>query len=212
MPLSSLALHSLPQFPLSTRGCVPPPAPYSPAGTNATFLNTPDTELIRAQGSTSAPTPDAAFSPITQVLVPMEQAERERKTQLPPLCPGAASHFPPQSSVLILSSHNGGMGNPKYCWRSECRGGFFVSRRASFIELFALLFFFFFFLSSLQCVGRHTFSVCRKAPGVLWGARLSLSLSYPLGALGCEADPQALSSSKESLQTGSHAQTRSMGR
>lgn len=139
------------------------------------------------------------------------QREREKHSFLHSVL-GQLPTSPPQSSVLVLSSHTGGMGNPKYCWRSECRGGFFVSRRASFIELFALLFFFFFFLSSLQCVGRHTFSVCRKAPGVLWGARFSLSLSYPLGALGCEADPQALSSSKESLQTGSHAQTRSMVR
>lgn len=42
VPLSSLALRSLPQFPLSTRGCIPPSAHYSPAGTNATFLNTSD--------------------------------------------------------------------------------------------------------------------------------------------------------------------------
>lgn len=88
VPLSSLALCSLPQFPLSTRGCIPPSAHHSPAGTNATFLNTSDTWADEGSGSTSAPASDAcaAFAPIAQVLVPMGQAGGgERKTRLPPL-------------------------------------------------------------------------------------------------------------------------------
>lgn len=217
VPLSSLALRSLPQFPLSTRGCIPPSAHYSPAGTNATFLNTSDMWADEGSCSTSAPASDAcaAFAPIAQVLVPMGQAGGgERKTRLPPLHlqeerwvrlqgqpPPPTPHKAPS---LSSAAAKGGWEIPNIAGDPSAEADSLspAARAASFIEPFAPLF----FSSSprsalpaaaaLQCVGRHTLPACRKEPGVLWGAGFSLSISYPLRAPGREADPKALSSSK----------------
>lgn len=175
VPLSSLALRSLPQFPLSTRGCIPPSAHYSPAGTNATFLNTSDMWADEGSCSTSAPASDAcaAFAPIAQVLVPMGQAggrEENTASSTPSAgralgtAPGAASPpHPPQSTVLVLSSREGGMGNPEYCRRSECGGGFFVSCRAGREFYRVVCSAVFFFLSSLGSACSRRAAVCGQA-------------------------------------------------
>lgn len=176
VPLSSLALCSLPQFPLSTRGCIPPSAHYSPAGTNATFLNTSDMWADEGSCSTSAPASEAcaAFAPIAQVLVPMGQAgggrEENTASSTPSAgralgtAPGAASPpHPPQSTVLVLSSSEGGMGNPEYCRRSECGGGFFVSCRAGREFYRAVCSAVFFFLSSLGSACSRRAAVCGQA-------------------------------------------------
>lgn len=176
VPLSSLALCSLPQFPLSTRGCIPPSAHHSPAGTNATFLNTSDTWADEGSGSTSAPASDAcaAFAPIAQVLVPMGQAgggrEENTASSTPSAgralgtAPGAASPpHPTESTVLVLSSREGGMGNPEYCRRSECGGGFFVSCRAGREFYRVVCSAVFFFLSSLGSACSRRAAVCGQA-------------------------------------------------
>lgn len=218
VPLSSLALRSLPQFPLSTRGCIPPSAHYSPAGTNATFLNTSD--MWADEGSGQYQCSSLRCTCCFCSHRPSVGANGtgggggERKTRLPPLhlqeerwvrLQGQPPPPTPQKAPSLSSAAaKGGWEIPNIAGDPSAEADSLspAARAASFIEPFAPLF----FSSSprsalpaaaaLQCVGRHTLPACRKEPGVLWGVGFSLSISYPLRAPGREADPKALSSSK----------------
>lgn len=215
--LSAAWLCSLPQFPLSTRGCIPPSAHHSPAGTNATFLNTSDMWADEGSGQyqrsslrcmccfcSHRPSVGASGT---------GGGERGKHGFLHSICRKSAGYGsrgslpPPPHKKHRPCPQQPRRGDGKSRILQEIRVRRQILRllpRGPRVLSSRLLRCFFSSsprsalpaAAALQCVGRHTLPACRKAPGVLWGAGFSLSISYPLRAPGREADPKALSSSK----------------